>query len=236
MTRKLLLAAALLAVIGVGLIGYALTLPLYTDPHAPARLSQSLKPGQIVEWYTQLETYETPHKSLFNWGLGLLSLSVGIAASISLIRLFLQHPKFRNIESFFIAWTILWLIRFPATIFFYWLRQSWFEYPTWSDGIGIAILREFSAWIVGALVTSAFLIAFVLGRRLPQTLTWIRPTRFLEWVRIGVLEIWMLLLVIIVLGSIPDGDVGGIVSGTLATATLLLLIAAPPKVPNSGKG
>lgn len=229
MTRKFLLAAALLALIGATLMGSALTLPIYTDPHAPARLSAELQPGQLAEWYTQLATYETPRKSRFNWGLGVFSLGIALAASLGLMRLFLHHPKFRNIETFFIAWSVLWLLRFPATIFFYGLRQSWFEYPTWSDAIGIVILREFSAWIVGALVTSVFLIAFVLGRQLPEKLVWVRPTRFLEWIRFGVLELWILLLALIIAGSIPVGDIGAILSGVPAIALLLLLIAAPTK-------
>jgi len=229
MTRKLLLAAALLTLIGAALIGYALTLPVYTDFHAPARLAAELKPEQVAEWYPRLRTFETPHKAFFNWGQGFLSFGLALAAAIGVTRLFLHSPRFRNFESFFIAWNVLWLLRFPATIYFHALHQSWQEYPVWADWVGPTLSREFTAWITGALVTNAFLIAFVLNRRLPEKLEWIRPTGYLDWIRISVLLLWILLLAVIAFASIPAGDVGGIVTGVLASALLLLLVAAPQK-------
>ncbi|HEY5792269.1 MAG TPA: hypothetical protein VIS74_03160, partial [Chthoniobacterales bacterium] len=104
MTRKLLFTAAAVGLIGAGLIGYSFTLPFYTDPAAPSRLSSELHPGQIAEWYARLAAYETPRKALFNWGQGLLSLGLAIGTAIGVLGLYLRNPRFRNAEAFFIGW------------------------------------------------------------------------------------------------------------------------------------
>lgn len=230
MTRKLLLAAALLALIGAGLIGYAATLPLYTDPHAPIRLSAKIPPGNLQEWYAQLAAFETSKKQFWNWGQGLLSFGLGLAGAIGVLRLYLHHPRFRNVESFFLGWNVVWLLRFPATIYYYNLHSSWLEYPEWMDSLSTLVLREFTAWIVGALVTSAFLLAFVFRRQMPERLHWNPPTGFLGWVRTGILVAWELLLALLAIASVPYGDVGTILSSLLGGAFLLLLLCAEKKV------
>lgn len=228
MIRNLRLVGIALVLIGAGLISYALTLPIYTDETAPARLSQELHPGQIREWYAQLATFETPHKRLFNWGQGIGALGVSVIAAIAVLRLYLRNARLRNFEGFLIGWNILWLLHFPATIYFYGLRQAWFEYPAWSDTISIAITRDFAAWIVGALVSSLLLLPFFYRYTLPAQLQRPRPDSLLARTRLGLLGLWEMVLIFSVVMAIPDGDLGMIVPCVLAAALLLLLICAEP--------
>lgn len=64
------IVAGILLLAGLLLVGYACTLPVYTDPKAPFRISQALQDfpanTKFSEWYRQLRAYETPHKRLFD--------------------------------------------------------------------------------------------------------------------------------------------------------------------------
>ena len=226
MIRLIRPAAILLILIGAGLIAYAFTLPVYSDPSAPVRLAVELPHADWAEWRSQLATWETAHKAFFNWGQGFLALGIALILAPWLLRLYLHQERFRNAEGFFIGWNILWLLRFPGTLYYYWLHQSWFEYPPGSELLDQLILQEFKAWIVGAVITSLFLLAFVYRRTMPNRLQLIRPDSFGSWVRLTILALWEIGLVICVVGSLPDGDVGMIFSCTLAASLLVLLIAA----------
>jgi hypothetical protein len=83
-SRFLILAFALFIAIGAGLIGYAETFPVYSDASAPERISKQLRTlpndkARFSQWHSQLSAYETPHKRLFDWGVGLIAAGIGLA-------------------------------------------------------------------------------------------------------------------------------------------------------------
>src|SRR5262245_27463720 len=94
-----IVTSAVSVVDGIGLIGYAMTLPFYADPSAPLRLSDELKDApretRFKEWHSRLRTFETPRKKLSDWGRGLLAAGAGLLFATGAWSLFQRFPQMR---------------------------------------------------------------------------------------------------------------------------------------------
>jgi len=67
---------------GVALVIASLSMPVYTDPEAPSRISMALSEAprevRFKEWYLQLKAFETPHKSISDLGRGVIASGIGL--------------------------------------------------------------------------------------------------------------------------------------------------------------
>jgi hypothetical protein len=228
----------LLIIIGAGFVTYAAMLPVYTDELAPERLSNELeaKPREtrFKEWYSRLSAYETPHKKLSDWGRGLCAGGVGLFLATRGWILYHRWPWMRTIWCMFLVWLVLWAIRIPFTIWFYWLREARFDYPIWGDSIGIPVISESITWIVGWMVSSLVLAVLLIRHPLPARIKLVRPRSAYSWVRAAFVVCWIAFLAVGFVLAIPDGDEGMVLTCSIASVVLLTFLSAP-EVTNGDK-
>lgn len=226
-TLRLLLMAA-----GMALLFIAVCIPVYTEDGFPQRLADQLSKDssdQTAEWYAKVHAHETPHKSLSDLGRGLLSLGISLWLARQGLKGYDRLPiKYRKI-TFLVVWMSLWAFRLPASGWYYSLRQDRWEYPIWADTIAIPIASESITWVVGALATAPLIWLFLFRRELPSQLTWppTLPVGFSDWLRHLFLGLWMLLLVVLIVVGVPDGDEGAVIACGLALPMLYAVAQAP---------
>jgi len=215
---------------GVSLVIYATTLPVYTDVTAPERLSSELeaKPREtrFKQWYSQLRSYETPHKKLSDFGRGLCAAGVGLLLATGVWVLYHRFPWMRNIWAMFLLWLTLWTARIPLSMWYYRVRQQRFDYPVWGDSIAIPVFSESLTWIVGALVSSLVRGLLIIRRPIRARIRIIRPSSAYGWIRAAFLACWIVVLGLCIASGIPDGDEGMVLASIIASVVLLAFLSA----------
>lgn len=229
----LIVVAFLIALIGVALVAHANTLPIYTDPEALGRVSQELaeldREDRFDQWYIQLATYETRHKTLADLGRGLIAGGVGFITAIGLISVYNQFVWFRTLPMLLFAWVALWLVRIPLSFWYYQYRQQRGDYPSWGDTIIIPIFSELISWILGAVFSSVILLFLLSNHTLPTRLFhYPRPNSFWGWARTAIISLWLMLNLLCIYEGIQHGDEGMTFSCLVATAILAIILAATP--------
>ena len=229
-----LLIGSVLVLVGASLLIYAFSLPVYTDDTAPSRLSMSLQDSpreeRFREWYSQLREFETGHKTISDGARGIIALGVAIVLSTALLLLYRSNAKYQKLRFIIILWLGLWAIRVPLSFWYYGIRQSRFDYPSWGDSIAIPIFSEVFVWIIGALVTTVVLFCLTFRQVLPTDVKWNPPLTANRWIRACFLGIWILLLAFLVVVSIPEGNEGMIISCGVASAILWIILNAKKRV------
>lgn len=220
----------LLALVGFGLLIYSASLPVYTDPEAPARLSQELaevpREARFKEWYSRLSTYETPHKKFSDYGRGLIAAAAGLITASGFLVLYARRAWLRSILGVFGVWLGAWAARIPLSMWYYGVRQKRFDYPVWGDSIAIPVFQESFAWLLGAGVSSILLGLLLLRHPLPAHLQLVRPISIVGWVRTIILILWVAVLLLCAFSGIPDGDEGMTFSCLVASAVLIVFLSA----------
>ena len=233
MKASLFVSGAIL-LIGLCALFYALSLPVYSDDDAPSRLSLTLqdlpRDQRFKAWYSELSSFETHHKVISDTARGLIALGLTLALATGSLRLYAQKPQIRQIWLLFLFWLGLWAIKVPFTFWFYSFRAQRFDYPSWGDSIAIPIFSSVTTWVVGCALTTVILLLLLYGRRLPSSLEWSRPRSLWSWIRTLGVGCWILILFLLVVTSIPDGDEGMIISCGLAIPVLWLTLLAEKKM------
>lgn len=212
------------------------SLPVYTDPAAPGRLSIELQnePREVrfQKWYDQMATFETPHKQLSDRGNGLMAFGAGTLLAFVILELY-HRLKHHRVLFFFAAWCGLWAIRIPFTFRYYSLRQMRFDYPSWGDSIAIPIFSEIFASVIGCVVLGGILIFLMRRHLLPDRLRFHKPAGARSWARQLFLIICLLLFLESITSGTADGDEGTVISG-LGIIPLLFAVAwAKPQTPET---
>lgn len=230
-SRRIILLSLTLIVIGLIMGGYATTIPVYTDPKAPERLSVELeqKPREVRfgEWYAQLRAYETPHKRLSDTGRGLVAAGAGLLLAGGFWRLYHLRSGMRTAGTVLSLWLALWAIRIPLSFWYYEIRQERFDYPVWGDSIAIPIGSECVAWIAGAVVSTLVLGALLFRHPLPIRIRLVRPGTAWSWGRTIFLWAWLALLGVCIAEGLTGGDEGMILPPLVAAVILLAFLSAP---------
>ena len=212
----------------VFLSGYSL--PVYTNPDAPAKLSLELQDlprnERFAQWYKQLPAHETSHKRLTDLGRCLAGLGLGLFSGALLLQKLPEVKPNRVGIWIGVYWTVLWIIKFPLSIWYYSIRQSRFDYPTWGDSIGIGLFQDFAAWVIGYIVSSSALAILMMRHRFPARVALIWPVGGWERGRAVALWLWMLLLLACILPAMIDGDEGMVIPCTAAIPVILLALSA----------
>lgn len=228
--RRVLWFALAVAFIGAALIGYAIQLPVYTVPNAPNLVTEEAEDVPEEErtefWFRRMSELETPHKRLFDLGQGLLAAGGGVSL---LYALAVGYNRFSFSRSWYIIlflWCGAWMIQLPGTIYFYTYRQKRHDYPWWEDSIAIPIFSQGIASVVGGFASLCILGLLIGKSRLPKRLVMRSPPYrahpFSSWV----LFLWGCLLILIIVTTIPSGDLGMIVSCILGILPLGVTLAA----------
>jgi hypothetical protein len=213
--------SALCVLAGVVLLRRAATIPVYTDPDAPGRLSVELqRERRFDEWGCRLAGYETAHKKIYDWEQGLAALGVGGLLVVALLLARRRFSGARGKLPLTAAWLLAWAAQVPCVCWFYYVGYQRFDYPTWGDSIAIPIFNSMLLTVLGALVTTPLLLALMLGRTDTGRLSFVRPASGLEWARTVFLVLWMALLVTMAAASVPGGDLTYILPGVLALPVL----------------
>lgn len=223
-------AAGFLLLVGTISLVSGLSHPVYTDPDAPAKLSESLKnlprEERFEKWYQLRPTIETPHKTRADFGRGIIALALGTFLATLLLQLL---PKVGSKFVGFTVWSYwiaLWAIKFPLTIRYYALRQSRFDYPVWGDSVAIGIAEDFFVWGVGFVIFSSFLAMLMFNRRMPKAINLRTQKGAWSRIRTVILWLWIALLLTCIFPAIPDGDEGMVLSCTAAIPVILLALSA----------
>jgi hypothetical protein len=229
--RGLIAFSLVLICLGAALMAYAATLPLYTDPTAPDRISLKLESIsseslRYNEWETLLHVYETSHKRISDWGRGLGAAGLGIALAIGIGFVYRRITGVAAWVMVLACWVGLWLARIPFTIWYYDVRYDRFDYPIWSDAIAIPIYQESVVWILGAIISTLLLGALVFGRFPQPGIRIFVPSTLSGWLRTVFLVAWLDVLGVMIGGGISDGDEGAIICGLGASSILLIILAA----------
>jgi hypothetical protein len=224
-----------LGLTGVGLFVYSTTLPVYTDPNAPFRISEELsdKPREerFREWYARLSAYETGHKKFSDYGRGLLAAAIGLAATGGLVVLYQRNACMRRRRVIFGVWLGLWALRIPFSFWYYHVRQERFDYPTWGDSTAIPVAQESLVWMVCALLSSTLLWLSLGRRRLAERVHFILPRSASSWFRSALLSIWLLILAFCIVPGVADGDEGTVFSCLVASAIIVIVLSMPEAKP-----
>lgn len=220
-----------LFLVGASLVLYAATLPVYTDTQAPERLSSELEKvvpeeRQFEEWCSRLRAFETPHKKISDLGRGLVAAGAGLLLAGGIWCLYRKTEGPWTVPAIFILWVGLWLLRIPLSIWYYWLRQERFDYPTWGDSVAIPIYQETISWIGDAIITSGILGILLIGHPLPRRIQFVIPSSILGWIRAAFLIFWLVVLCLEIIFGIPNGDEGMVLASIGASVILLVFLAA----------
>lgn len=211
-----------------------ISMPIYTDPRAPERLSHDLqdrpRDDRFQEWYSGLRSVETPHKILTDKGRGLMALALGVILAVSITSFYQRYSGLFRIAFVITAWLSLWALKIPFSAWYYWLRQKRFDYPSWGDSIAIPIMSDTVTWIVGAVISSLALFALMVRYQFGTTLRPIRPIGAWAWIRAVLLGGWLLLILVCAASGIWDGDEGMVISCLGAIPLLLAVLAARPSL------
>lgn len=205
----------------------AQTIPVYTDPDAPARLSEELmlyepREERFPQWYARLKQYETPQKRLSDAGRCLM----GVATGLWLSRMI--WGKIRSQSGLLAAWMGLWLLRMPFSWWYYRLRENRFDFPMWGRS------RSFSMWVeclilpVAGVVTLLILLPFLRSRQIPERFVLRKPAGAWDWTRAAFLWLWIIGLTWIVGEGVYHGDEGTVITGIGAVAVLLRILSMRP--------
>jgi len=220
-----------LIVVGLALAAYAETLPIYTAPDAPEKLSSQLeslpRDQRFKEWYARLPAYETVHKRLSDWGRGLAA--AGVEALLALIFWIGYHRQrwLRSLWAVLLVWITISLTSIPLCIWYFTLRQSRFDYPVWGDSIGIPVIQGAIVCVVGTIISVALLALLRLGHPLPERITLAWPSSLYSRCRAAFLIGWLAILGLGVIGGITDGDEGMELYCWVAAVVLLIFLASP---------
>ena len=172
--KIVVLTAVALLLAGLLLIGYASTLPIYTDSSAPNRISDEIaahfadkvpQDSDFKEWFQQLRKFETPHKKIFDWGTGLAALGSGLLA-IAAIHQRHSRGKLQSHRAIFFLWFLCWGFRVPGTIWYYLVRLTRNDYPWWGDTTIIPVFNETLSWLIGWGITAVLLSQLLKEREL----------------------------------------------------------------------
>ena len=211
---------------------YGESLPVYTDPGTPGRLSLELQEKtrdvRFREWYDQLKSFETPHKKLSDLGRGLVALGVGSLLALGLWRFYERMKPERRAIFFLITWCGIWAIRIPSSYWYYMLRQRRFDYPSWGDSVAIPIFSDIFAWMIDCVVLGVILILLMVRHRLPETIQWRKPKGWLAWVRYLFLTTWILFFLLALIEGVSDGDEGMVISNSTTLPLILVVLWACP--------
>jgi len=233
MKTPLLISGAIL-LLGLCALVYGLSLPVYTDDNAPSRLSMKLqdlpRDQRFKAWYSELSAFETYHKVITDTARGVISLGLSVALATCALRLYARKPQIRKIWALLLFWVGLWAIKVPFTFWYFSLRAQRFDYPSWGDSIAIPIFSSVATWGVGCALTTAILLLLLYGRRLSASIDWSPPRSLWSWIRTLGIGFWILILLLLVVSSIPDGDEGMIISCGLAIPVLWVTLLAEKKM------
>lgn len=222
--------AGVILLSGIAIFASGHSLPIYTDPQIPEELSRKLedlpREERFSQWYQQLARHETSHKRLTDLGRGFIALGLGISIGALFLH-FLSKTNGKRVGLWVAAfWTMLWVIKFPLTVWYYSVRQARFDYPVWGDSIGIGVFQDFFAWVVGFILFSILLAVLMIRHRFPHCVSLQTPADGWGWCRTVGLWLWMLLLSLCILPSVGDGDEGMVLSCTAAIPVILLALSA----------
>ena len=226
--------AVLLMVVGYGEWTTGAKLPVYSDMHAPARLSGELqdlpRSERFKEWYRRLPEYETAHKRLSDRGRGLLACGFGMLLALGWLRWMRRSRDIRRGWWLWVWgwWVFLWVLRVPLTIWYYSIRLDRFDYPTWGDSVMIGMFQDSVTWLIGCVLSSVVLAVLMIRRRLPSGIRPTLPSGGWDWVRSVVLWLWILVLLECVWSGVSDGDEGQVISCMAALPVLLWVLSAGP--------
>jgi len=192
-----------------------------------ARLGDQPRDVRFREWYEERAKLDTPRKMLNDTGTGLLALAATLAVLRFLTGFPLEDsrtPKWRWL--FIIAYLSALAAQIPSSFWYYGLRQSRFEYPTWGDSIIIGVFQTFMSCVVLAVVGCLFWWPFLAKSRFPSTLfAWPgNQIRFNVIVSLG-FGAFTVLCLAAVPSEVQDGNLGGILIA-LVLAYLFLSVRA----------
>jgi hypothetical protein len=221
--------AGIILIGGLCVLFSGLSLPVYTDPDAPAELSRSLenlpRDERFDQWYQKLPEHETAYKQLTDLGRGLIALALGISSATLFLRLVGKVSGKRAGWIIRTYWSLLWAIKIPLTVWYYGVRQVRFDYPVWGDSTAIGVFQDSIAWIVGFVVFSLALRILMTGYGFPKAILLSPPRGAWGWSRSIVLWLWLAVLILCVVPAIGDGDEGMVVSCTGAIPVILLALS-----------
>lgn len=234
MRRALTAMAGLVLGIGISFAYYASRLPIYIGDFSPTELATRLysanssDEASSVQWYLQLHAHETPHKALFDLGAGLMAFGLGLFIAIGLFVLYSKSSRFRCVSEVLKFWVFAWTLELPGSFWILKIRQGRGDYPPWGDSIGLPIFGEVLFCVLGGSITTVILWLFLRRRALFVPLHFSQPRSILEWMRSTLLVLWSLFLLVFSINIIPDGEIGTVMSCIVASAVILIVIAAPP--------
>ncbi len=230
--------SAILTITGIFALWYAVSLPVYTDKNAPSRLADELQhlPYEegTHEWFKRLPDYETPHKAISDAARSLISLGVTISLACGLIDLYIKRPFARTKWFIIVAWVLLWGLKYPFSLYFYFLRMVRYDYPPWADSIMIAIFSDWVTWTLGCILTTLIIFGLLYGRRLADSCLWVKPNTIMSSIRAVFILLWITLLGFLLLISINPGDEGMIISCGLAIPLLWFILLATKYAEQAG--
>lgn len=141
---------------------FGMSIPIYTDPDAPARLSQSLsslpREDRFNRWYQELSEYETAHKRIVDCGRGLIALGLGISLSAGFLLVVSKSSATQVGNWVTLFWVLIWVIQIPFSFWYYEVRQARFDYPNWGDSIAIGVCQNGMTCLVGLVLSAVALI------------------------------------------------------------------------------
>ena len=228
--RWFFIAAILLIAVGVGCLLYARSFPIYSDPGIPERLSNELqslpRETRFKEWYSRLQSFETPYKHFSDIGRGLIAAGIALLASTGLWFAYHHWHHVRTVAAIFAIWLVLWLGRIPFIMWYYGVREERFDYPVWGDSIGLPIVTESGACFIGAVLSSILLLVLLNRYSLPATIRLQWPLSAYGWLRAAFIGIWIVILFVNVVCGVIDGNEGLVLSCAVATVILMAFLSA----------
>lgn len=205
-----------IALIGVVILCYSLTLDFYTDQKAKEKLDSSaeLSTDENVwkeKYYKEVAKLETSKRKLMDIGSGLTIFGLTLliffmlkkSESISDLKFILTYSKVKT----FILANLVWSLMLPGTYFYYYFRGMRNDYPWFVDSIGIPIMFQTTSILMAFIPLNIVLFISLYKTILPTNL-------FKELTAKSISEkvwegFWALLLfinIIALISFIADGD------------------------------
>jgi len=146
--KKIRYCIIILGIIGLAMVAYSMTLPLYNDYNEYLQLNNRYYDNSITEskYYVQISELKTSKNKLFDFGSGIVTFSSTILFMIHLLNI-KNNEDVKNLMSLstkqiWILSNIGLLLQIPGCIVYYVFRSYRGDYPPFADNITIPIERE----------------------------------------------------------------------------------------------
>ena len=234
-----ILLSCIFIAVGVSVFMVGFSRPVYSIQDAPRIVEERLE-GLPYEYRrsrygADLAIYDTGHRKYTDWGRGLISVGIGFLLSLRLTHLMRCADEAGRVGLLRRYFRMLWEIKIPLLIWYYFLRLVRRDYPSYADSVMPLIIIAVFMTFIGYVLFSQAMNSALKNHTLPGDVSIREIVRKIS-LRHFLVLLWGVFLLYRISSGIVAGDESAIISNVATIPILLLLLSSTrntDKLPDS---